>query len=204
MSDSPIGDAGTDSAEAADPSLAARLEIGFDRFLTRFGRVSRTFEGAVSGSRSGRSLERLASPCRTVIASSWIVRWLTRPPDADVIEIDLATTRTVGPVIRLLARLENGLAVPWESSGVRPGVGWISGRVSRYVLSAASVLFLAALAITVVRTGIVGDPLFLAALAIAAVAALLGLAAARSSAPLRHSTARRLAGAFLAPPEDRH
>lgn len=180
------------------PSLSERLQTGSGRFASRWRFRSGTFDRAVARSRLAGAGRR----CRAVVDDSRIVRWLTREPDPEVIVIDLAETRTLGPVLAAIDGLARGLATPWGSSRVRDGLGRAVRALERNAVPAASGVLLGVVVGTAVLGDVGGDPLVLLSLAVAGLAALLGLAVDRSRVALAGSRFRNACAALLAPPED--
>lgn len=88
---------------AANPEPAAlrRHRVALSRTLRRAGQHALT--------------TRIARRCAQSMRNARLYDWLTREPDTAVIVIDLAETRTVGPVIAVVDRL--GEQFGWVGSG---------------------------------------------------------------------------------------
>lgn len=199
-SDGTGANAGEETSRYANPeslTLSTRLSEGADRFRTRFRLAARALDRSVRHSR----LAAVGRRIETAIQHSWIVRWLTREPDPDVVVIDLAETRTIGPILRVLDRVAGALASPAESSGLRRTGERLTATVERHAVPAASGALLGLVVGTLALTVESADPLWLAALAIAGVAGLLGLTVDRSRAALRESRVATAVADLVAPPE---
>lgn len=116
--------------------------------------------------------------------------------------VDLAETRTLGPILRVLDRTVTVLPPSLRPSRLVPQVSRLAGAVSRNAVRVSSLCLLALVVGTFVGTWNGAGPLWLSALSIAAVAGLAGLLVDGSAAALEHSRVARWTGALLAPPED--
>lgn len=191
---------GPDAAEDAEPETlppSTRLSVGVERFRERLRPLARTLGAGVRRSRLADVGRRL----RTGVARSRLVQWLTREPDPDVIVIDLTETRTLGPILAALDRLAEALATPLASSSLGRTATRAAEATKRHAVPAASGALLGLVIGTLALTWEGANPLWLAALAIAGVAGLLGLTVDRSRAALRDSTVARWMAGVLVPPE---
>jgi len=65
---------------------------------------------------------RLVAGVRRFVESSWLYRWLTAEPDAEVVVIDLRETLSAGPVLAQIdQRIRDFIAVMPTSGGLRRG-----------------------------------------------------------------------------------
>ena len=198
MTPSDAGESG-EGNDRTTATLSERLSAGLDRFTGRFDPLSR---GLDRGGRRSRFVAFLGR-CARGVERSRIVRWLTREPDPDVIVIDLTESSTIGPVLRVLDRMAAALAAPARASRIRRATTRAVATVEENAVPFASAVLLGVVLATLALTWKGAGPLWLAALAIAGVAGLLGLGVDRSGAALRDSTVRRWAVATVAPPDDR-
>lgn len=65
---------------------------------------------------------RLSTGIRELVDSSWLYRWLTAEPDAEVVVIDLRETLSAGPILASIDQtVRNAIEVMPTSSGLRRG-----------------------------------------------------------------------------------
>lgn len=191
-------DSGIRRGTENDSTVADRLAEGWRRFARRWDGLSRPLRRGARHSRTGGAVGRWQSAVR----HSRIVQWLTREPDPRVVVIDLAETRTIGPILRLLDRFVSLLEPSVRTSTVGRLSAATADAAARNVVPIVSAILLGLVVGTLVRTWAGAGPLWLAALAIAAVAGVLGLVVDRSTAALERSTAVAWATALVAPPEE--
>ena len=84
--------------------------------------VTETHETSESGVYTSALSYRLVSGVRRFVESSWLYRWLTAEPDAEVVVIDLRETLSAGPVLAQIdQRIRDFIAVMPTSGGLRRG-----------------------------------------------------------------------------------
>ncbi len=86
--------------------------------------------GASAG-RLGNTLRTAEDTLRRVVTNSFAYRWLTKEPDPEDIVIDLRETWTVGPFIRVLDRLLEGVQPYWQASTLKQVLDRVGGVGSR-------------------------------------------------------------------------
>ena len=187
-----------DRGPSPTPALRARLSTAWEHFAGRWQPLSSALD---RGTRHSR-LAAVAARCREAIANAWIVRWLTREPDPTVVEIDLAATRTVGPIIAVLDRLANVLSTPVVASSVCEGTSWTARSLERHAVPAMGGTLLGLVLGTLALTWDGASLPWLLALAVAGLAGTLALTVEESPQVLAESTAVGLLRAALAPPGD--
>jgi hypothetical protein len=149
---------------------------------------------------------RLAATARwteRALRASWLYRWLTTDPDPDVVVIDLRETRTVGPILAVLAHVLDPLDRHWDRGVIGRTATHLTDPVAARPVSAVSTAVLAALLTNLLvlvgfgspSSGAVGARLLMLSLALA------GTRVRASAGELRESHAYELAVALLAPPE---
>lgn len=180
-------------------SLSDRLSVGLDRFVSRFRPIGTAVDRATYHSR----VRALGDRVRPAVAHSRIVRWFIREPDPDVVVIDLAETRTVGSLLRALDATAERIDRVLRDTGIREWPTKAGTTIGRNAVPAASGALLGFVIGTLLLTWEGATPLWLLALALASVAALLGLGVDRSPRVLAESTAVEWLARLLAPPDRR-
>lgn len=184
--------------------LRAWLALALERSLCR--RLARhtapRFQTATDRSRVVDRLAAIGATGRRYVRSSFLYRWLTTEPDPDVIVIDLRETYTVGPVIRLLDRVVNALAVGASSSRTVATVRTAADATRARPIRVASLAVLPVVGLTLVATVVVGSssPVVLAIQLAIALAAAVGLRSRRSLEDLLETRVARLLVAAFEPP----
>lgn len=193
------GSAGSEPQDDISPpttDLRDRLVTAADRFTDRWAPLSRAVDVWTSHSRFDAALDRFAA----VVRDAWIVRWLTTEPEPDPIVIDLRESRMLGPPLSVFDRLLPRLDAAGRTSRVQRAGRGIVGWAERYVVPAVSLLLLGYVVYLLATTWHGASPLWLAALAIAVIAGLLGLTVTESRDVLGRSRFARVAVALVAPP----
>ena len=134
---------------------------------------------------------------------SWLYRWLTAEPEADVVVIDLRETMFVGPVLAALDRVFGLASRNWSRSVTGAAATCLPERFAARPIRTASVaVFVAALATLLLLAGL-GSP-SRGTVGVSLLVAALALAGTRVQASLNDLTETRafdLAVTLLAPPE---
>lgn len=188
---------GTDDGDRS-PSLGARVRAGAGAFAARWRALGDALGRSARRSRIGDVARRVETGARR----SRVVRWLTSEPQPDVVVIDLAATRTVGPVLRVLDGLVGAIGRAGRSTGLSATATNAASVLQRNAVPAASGALLGSVLVTLALGWPTWEPLWLVALAIAGVAGLLGLGVDRSPQVLADSTVRQWLVALFAPPGD--
>lgn len=197
--DSGIEESPSESEESPsedEPRASSRVAAAVDAVRGRCQPVSRSLDRAWQRSHVGTVL----GACERTVSHSRLVRWLTREPDPDVVVIDLMETRTVGPILRAIDYVAGHFETPVRTSTIRQATGRLARSVASNVVPVASAGLLGVVLGTLVVTWDGADPLWLAAHAVAGLAALLGLAVDSSGAALADSRVRERVSLLLAPP----
>ena len=142
----------------------------------------------------------VAARCRAAFVHAWIIRWLTREPEPNVVEIDLTETRTIGPIVAVLDRIVRSLSTPVSHSRIR---ATSHGTVRSFERNAVPVLGGAILGFALGTLALTWDGAslpWLLALTLTAIAGGLALSVEQSRKALSGSTVVGLLAAAIAPP----
>lgn len=138
-----------------------------------------------------------------VIRTSWLYRWLTAEPEADVVVIDLRETMTVGPILRLLERVVDPVAEYWEDSRVSTVATRFADQLAARPVSIVSTVALVAIFVNFCLLVVFGSPSprSIGMLLVAASLALAGTRVTVSADELTDTDVYALVVALLEPPD---
>ena len=116
-----LSDESETTEDPTDDSVSSKTETGPTGRPTTDDAVR--LEGSSeddSGVQATSLSYRLVACLRRFVESSWLYRWLTAEPDAEVVVIDLRETLSAGPVIAWIdRRIRDAIAVLPTSGGIR-------------------------------------------------------------------------------------
>ena len=213
LRDSVTGSVILDGWERGRAALSSSVVAGLLLDAHRTGR--RALSSSSTGQRVRQLVGRTGAAAREsktadavrwtgrAVRGSWLYRWLTTEPEADVIVIDLRETAFVGPVLVVLDRILGPCGRHWHDSATGRAATRLSKRFAAHpVRTASAALLVAALATLALLAG--RGALTRSAVGIALLVATLALAGTRVTASvdeLAETRAFELAVALLAPPD---
>jgi hypothetical protein len=93
-----------------------------------------------------------------VVRTSWLYRWLTAEPEADVVVIDLRETMTVGPILLLLERTAGPGAEYWKESRFGKVATRFTDQLAARPISVVSTVALIAILVNLCLLVVLGTP----------------------------------------------
>lgn len=185
------------------------IERAYDhsRFGRAVGAVARywrsTVGPAAAGSRSAvvvRAANSTVDRILSLVVTSTVVRWVSRPPAADVIVVDLRESALVGPVCPRLRAVLATVNAAFDDAESYWNGSWMGTAIRERPLRVAGVTVLCLLGLWFATAWPDVTRISLGAASVVAGAALLGIQADATAANLAETTTGRIVVALVLPP----
>lgn len=211
--DSPADDRRSDGWRQGQQAFASSVTGTLFLEATQRGRT------ALSSSTAGRAFQRVARAAgaaanesrvadavrwgERAVRTSWLYRWLTAEPEADVVVIDLRETMTVGPILLLIERVVGPPAGSWEESRISVVTTRFANQLAARPVGVVSTVALVAILVSLCLLVVLGTPTprSIGVLLIVASLALAGTRVRLSANELTETEVYALLVALLEPPD---